>query len=116
MAGCIARASACARIRKNTWSDRGYHRMRTTAQRSPAAGAGETVAGRRGRAAGKAEPAVSGPEQPSPPESPSVAVTTVRMLRVDEGLYALRIGAIAGDPSEIAGMVVPVAHIDRKSV
>jgi hypothetical protein len=83
--------------------------MRTTAeaQRSPAAGAGETVAGRRGRAAGKAEP----PPQQSSPEAPSVAVTTVRMLRVDEGLYALRIGAIAGDPSEIAGMVVPVAHI-----
>jgi len=85
--------------------------MRTTAQRSPAAGAGETVAGRRGRAAGKAEPAVSGPEQPSPPESPSVAVTTVRMLRVDEGLYALRVGAIAGTPGEIAGMVVPVALV-----
>ena len=83
--------------------------MRTTAevQRSPAAGTGETVAGRRGRAAGKAEP----PQPPSSPEAPSVAVTTVRMLRVDEGLYALRVGAIAGDPNEIAGMVVPVAHI-----
>jgi hypothetical protein len=33
------------------------------------------------------------------------------MLRVDEGLYALRIGAIAGTLGEIAGMVVPVAQI-----
>jgi len=33
------------------------------------------------------------------------------MLRVDEGLYALRIGPIAGNLGEIAGMVVPVAQI-----
>ena len=33
------------------------------------------------------------------------------MLRVDEGLYALRIGEIAGTLGEIAGMVVPVAQI-----
>jgi len=45
------------------------------------------------------------------PEAMSVAVTTVRMLRVDPGLYALRIGAIAGNPREIAGMMVPVAHV-----
>ncbi len=90
-------------------ADRGCHRMRTTAeaQRSPAATAGETVAGRRGRVVGKSEP----PQQPSVPEPPSVAVTTVRMLRVDEGLYALRIGAIAGNPTEIAGMVLPVAQV-----
>ncbi len=83
--------------------------MRTTAeaQISAAAAAGETVASRRGRAGGKAEP----PGQPSLPEPPSVAVTTVRMLRVDEGLYALRIGAIAGNPTEIAGMVLPVAQV-----
>src|SRR5229473_5764335 len=90
-------------------ANRGCHRMRTTAeaQRSPAAAAGETVAGRRGRAVGKSEP----PQQPSVPEPPSVAVTTVRMLRVEEGLYALRIGAIAGTLDEIAGMVVPVAQV-----
>ncbi len=90
-------------------ADRGCHRMRTTAeaQISAAAAAGETVASRRGRAGGKAEP----PGQPSLPEPPSVAVTTVRMLRVDEGLYALRIGAIAGNPTEIAGMVLPVAQV-----
>jgi hypothetical protein len=33
------------------------------------------------------------------------------MLRVEEGLYALRIGAIAGSPGEIAGMVVPMAQV-----
>jgi hypothetical protein len=86
-------------------------RTKAEAQRSPAAGAGATVVSRRGRAVGKAEPALKGPPQPSLPESLSVAVTTVRMLRVDEGLYALRIGAIAGDLGEIAGMVVPVAQV-----
>jgi len=33
------------------------------------------------------------------------------MLRVDEGLYALRVGAIAGKLGEIAGMAVPVAQV-----
>ena len=33
------------------------------------------------------------------------------MLRVDEGLYALRVGALAGELGEIAGMVVPVAQL-----
>jgi hypothetical protein len=33
------------------------------------------------------------------------------MLRVDEGLYALRVGKIAGSLGEIAGMVVPVAQV-----
>jgi hypothetical protein len=33
------------------------------------------------------------------------------MLRLDEGLYALRIGEIAGNLGEIAGMVVPVAQV-----
>jgi len=82
--------------------------MRTTAeaQRSPAAGAGDTTASRRGRAVGRAEP----PQQSSP-ETPPVAVSTVRMLRVDEGLYALHIGAIAGTPGEIAGMAVPMAQV-----
>lgn len=87
--------------------------MRTTAeaQISPPAEARETIAGRRGRAAPKAEPAAGAPPQPTPPEPPAVAVTTVRMLRVDEGLYALRIGEIAGSPGEVAGMAVPVAHV-----
>jgi hypothetical protein len=93
--------------------DRGCHRMRNTAdaQISRPTGAGETVASRRGRTVGKAEPPPP-PSLPEPlPEPPSVAVTTVRMLRVDEGLYALRVGAIAGTPGEIAGMAVPVAQV-----
>ena len=87
--------------------------MRTTAEAktSPAAGASQTVAGRRGRAVGKSQPAPGLAPQPSLPEAPAVAVTAVRMLRVDEGLYALRIGAIAGNLGEIAGMVVPVAQV-----
>ena len=33
------------------------------------------------------------------------------MLQVGEGLYALRIGEIAGTATEISGMTVPVAHV-----
>ena len=33
------------------------------------------------------------------------------MLRVDEGIYVLRVGEIAGTRGEIAGMAVPVAQI-----
>jgi hypothetical protein len=33
------------------------------------------------------------------------------MLRVEEGLYVLRVGEIAGNLGEIAGMVVPVAQV-----
>ena len=44
-------------------------------------------------------------------ELQSVAVTTVRMLRIEEGLHALRVGEIAGNPGEIAGMAVPAAHV-----
>jgi len=59
-------------------------------------------------------------KSPSPPsieapdpvaEAPSVAVTAVRMLSLDEGLYALRVGRIGGGPGEISGMVVPAAQV-----
>ena len=87
-------------------------RMTAEAQPSRAAPARETVAGRRGRAAPKAEaPVPEAPPPPSLPEPPAVAVTTVRMLRVDEGLYALRIGEIAGGAGAVAGMAVPAAHV-----
>src|SRR5688572_3102785 len=93
--------------------------MRTTADApiSPAPKAGETVAGRRARApgrpdaAGKPAAAPSGSPAPASREPQSVAVTTVRMLRVDEGLYALRVGAIAGHRGEIGGMAVPAAQV-----
>jgi hypothetical protein len=82
--------------------------MRTIAEAQipPAPQAGEAVAGRHGRAA-------AGPGAPPTAlrEPQSVAVTTVRMLRVDEGLYALRVGEIAGTPGEIAGMAVPAAQV-----
>jgi hypothetical protein len=60
------------------------------------------------------------PEMPPPaeaahseqnPEPRSVAVTAVRMLKLEEGLYALRLGRIDGSPGEISGMRVPVAHV-----
>ncbi len=87
--------------------------MRTPAEAriSPVPAARETVAGRRGRAAPRPEPASDAPPGPSVPEAPALAVTTVRLLRVDQGLYALRIGAIAGDRGEIAGMAVPAAQV-----
>ena len=83
--------------------------MRTTAEAKtpPAPKAGEAVAGRRGRTA-------AAPDAPPPAalrEPQSVAVTTVRMLRVDEGLHALRVGEITGNPGRIAGMAVPVAQV-----
>src|SRR5438876_8680457 len=83
--------------------------MRTIAEtrRSPAGGARATATSRRARPG----PAASESRPASPPESPVVAVTNVRILRVDAGLYALRIGPIAGNLGEIAGMVVPVVQI-----
>src|SRR5579862_1013267 len=91
--------------------------MRTTAEenRPAAGGARAPRAGRRRpaapEAAAAAEPSEDAPQQPARPEPPSVAVTTTRMLRVEEGLYALRIGELAGSPGEVAGMAVPVAHV-----
>jgi hypothetical protein len=45
------------------------------------------------------------------PEPPTVAVTAVRMLRVDEGLYALRVGELLGASGNIAGMNLPIAQV-----
>jgi hypothetical protein len=88
--------------------------MRTTAQPRR-----ETAAGRRGRAAPESAPPSAPPSAPGPdapptpavPEPPAVAVTAVRLLRVDEGLHALRIGEIAASPGQVAGMAVPAAHV-----
>src|SRR5260221_12428886 len=90
---------------KRTAGDRGCHRMKTTAQaeRSPAAGAGEPAAARRARPVGRAEP----PQ--SLPEAPPVAVSTVRIMRVDEGHYALHVAAIGGAPGESRGMAGAMA-------
>jgi hypothetical protein len=40
-----------------------------------------------------------------------VAVTAVRMVAVDEGLYALRIGGIGGEAAAISGIEFPVAQV-----
>lgn len=93
--------------------------MRTTAEirRSPAAAARNTVAGRRGRNAGKPAPEAAAAPSPAEPEAQieptptPIAVTAVRMVRVEEGLYALRIGEMAGAAGEAAGMAVPAAQI-----
>lgn len=67
------------------------------------------TAEKRGRAKGKPSPAAS--EGSELDESPAVAVTAVRMLKLDEGLYALRVGRIDGSPGDISGMTVPIAHV-----
>jgi hypothetical protein len=90
--------------------------MRTTtaAKGKPATATGriERAAAKRGRARpGTEAAAAAAPEAPLSPEPASVAVSAVRMLKLDEGLYALRIGRINGNPGEIAGMAVPVAHV-----
>jgi len=90
--------------------------MRTTtaAKGKPATATGriERAAAKRGRARpGTEAAAAAAPEAPLSPEPASVAVSAVRMLKLDEGLYALRVGRINGNPGEIAGMAVPVAHV-----
>ena len=99
--------------RKQTLSDRDVHRMRTTAeaQNSPPDEAGAAATARRGRAVARPGAAPSAAVPPSPGEPQSVAVATVRMLRIDEGLYALRVGEIAGKPGDIAGMAVPAVLV-----
>ena len=87
--------------------------MRTRAQAKEAAAAGEAdsaASKRRSRApaelaqAGTARHGVATEPQP-------VAVTAVRMMSLDEGLYALRVGEIGGTADEIAGMAVPAAQV-----
>ena len=74
-------------------------RRRAAAAMAPAA---------RGRQRARAEPeapvATAGSVQP-------VAVTAVRMVAVDEGLYALRIGEIGGDAAAVSGMQFPAAQV-----
>src|SRR5437867_2642892 len=86
-------------------------RTRAEATTTRTARGGETAAPRRARGPRPA-PASGAPPAPArQPEAPSVAVTAVRMLRVEEGLYALRVGEIAGEARDIAGMAVPVAQV-----
>ena len=86
--------------------------MRTRAQAKETAAAGEADApsSRRGRV--RAELGQAGTAHDGVGTEPqSVAVTAVRMVGLDEGLYALRIGEIDGAAGEVAGMTVPAAQI-----
>src|SRR4051794_13282470 len=67
---------------------------------------------KRGRAKTKAQvqPAVA-PGPAALAEAPSIDVTAVRMLSLDEGLYALRVGRIDGSPGAVSGMTLPMAHV-----
>ncbi len=94
--------------------------MRTPAEarRSPApvpAAARNPAAGRRSRSASQPTPEAAAPPPPAvaePPAEPTpIAVTAVRMVRVAEGLYALRIGEIAGAAGAVAGIAVPLAQL-----
>ncbi|MBV9829841.1 MAG: hypothetical protein JO001_29830 [Alphaproteobacteria bacterium] len=38
-------------------------------------------------------------------------MTAVKLLPIDEGLYALRLGELPGGSAEIGGMAVPAAHV-----
>src|ERR1051325_8917978 len=72
----------------------------------------DRAAARRGRAKTKAPTSPAIAPAPAPlAEAPSVAVTAVRMLNLDEGLYALRVGGIGGRSGGVAGMALPVAHV-----
>ncbi|MBV8494539.1 MAG: hypothetical protein JO162_13815 [Alphaproteobacteria bacterium] len=74
------------------------------AQRRAAAAAPAAKGRRRVRAEPEAPVAAADTVQP-------VAVTAVRMVAVEEGLYALRIGEIGGDAAAVSGMQVPAAQV-----
>jgi hypothetical protein len=63
----------------------------------------------RGRA--RAKPRAVAVPEPADGEVQPVAVTAVRMVAVDEGLYALRIGEIGGEGGAISGIEFPVAQV-----
>ena len=87
--------------------------MRTPAE------AGKPAASRRadpapakeGRGRARAKPRIAAAPEMADPGVQPVAVTAVRMVAVDEGLYALRIGEIGGEAGAISGMEFPVAQV-----
>jgi len=84
--------------------------MRTTAEpqrpAGPARVAGPRATRRRSVGPGTAAPAPGRQAETSP-----VVVTATRLVRVDEGLYALRIGELGGTPAAVGGLTVPLAHV-----
>lgn len=87
--------------------------MRTTAPAGRAADAPAQAPGarRRGRDASRTEAEPAAEALIPPREAVPVPVTTARMLRIDEGLYALRVGELVGAAAEVTGMMVPAAHV-----
>ena len=87
--------------------------MRTPAE------AGKPAASRRadpapakeGRGRARAKPRIAAAPEMADAGVQPVAVTAVRMVAVDEGLYALRIGEIGGEAGAISGMEFPVAQV-----
>ena len=83
--------------------------MRTTAEEQPSGPEPAAAPARRRRGSAgaglKAAPATVAAE-PQP-----IAVSAVRLLRLDEGLYSLRVGELGGRPDEAAGIAVPAAQI-----
>ena len=87
--------------------------MRTRAQAKEAAAAGEADApALKGRGRARTELAQADTARDGvAAAAQSVAVTAVRMVGLDEGLYALRVGEIDGTADEVAGMTVPAAQV-----
>jgi hypothetical protein len=87
--------------------------MRTTAEgERPAAPSRRTSARGRGRTeAAPAEAPAAVPEEVLAAAQAQLAVTHVRLIRVDEGLYALRIGEIGGASGSASGLTVPAAQV-----
>ena len=86
--------------------------MRTTAEaQTSRAAARRAGAARRRRATVKSEAPAAPPPASSGSEAPSLAVAAIRMVRVDDGIYALRVRELGGTPADVGGMTVPVAHV-----
>lgn len=87
--------------------------MRTPAE------AGKPAASRRadpapakeGRGRARPQPRIAATPETHDGGVQPVAVTAVRMVAVDEGLYALRIGGIGGEAAAISGIEFPVAQV-----
>ena len=90
--------------------------MRTRAQVKEAAAAGEADApASKRRARAQAEVTRGTASDGAAAEPQPIAVTAVRMVSLDEGLYALQVGEIAGATEEISGMTVPAAQVGAPS-
>src|SRR5690349_16584836 len=90
--------------------------MRTTAE--PQRPVGPARGGPPGAGPARRRPS-GAPSQSSAPaaaasrqaEASPVVVTATRLVRVDEGLYALRLGELGGTPGAVGGLTVPLAHV-----